>query len=80
MTERTRTGVESPTISGDRHDGLRYPGQDAPFYLATGDGSGDSSSVFNCNTGGPYGMREDALRRTHGVATGQTARDGGVPR
>jgi nitric oxide reductase NorQ protein len=37
MSERTRTGVESPTINGDRHDGLRYPGQDAPFYLATGD-------------------------------------------
>jgi nitric oxide reductase NorQ protein len=37
MSERTRTGVESPTIIGDHHDGLRYPGQDAPFYLATGD-------------------------------------------
>ena len=37
MSERTRTGVESPTIGGDHHDGLRYPGQDAPFYLATGD-------------------------------------------
>jgi nitric oxide reductase NorQ protein len=37
MSERTRSGVESPTMSGDHHDGLRYPGQDAPFYLATGD-------------------------------------------
>jgi nitric oxide reductase NorQ protein len=36
MSERTRTGVESATIR-EHHDGLRYPGQDAPFYLATGD-------------------------------------------
>ena len=37
MSERTRTGVESTAIGGDNHDGLRYPGPDAPFYLATGD-------------------------------------------
>ena len=24
-------------LGGERHDGLRYPGPDAPFYLATGD-------------------------------------------
>jgi nitric oxide reductase NorQ protein len=37
MSERNRTGVESTTINRDRHDGLRYPGPDAPFYLASGD-------------------------------------------
>jgi nitric oxide reductase NorQ protein len=37
MSEHTGTDVESPALAAEHHDGLRYPGPDAPFYLAAGD-------------------------------------------
>ena len=37
MSDRTRTGLRPGTIGTEQCDGLRSPGPDAPFYLATGD-------------------------------------------
>jgi nitric oxide reductase NorQ protein len=37
MSEHTGTAVESSDLGAERHDGLRYPGPDAPFYLAASD-------------------------------------------
>ena len=37
MSEDTGTDVESPALDAAHHDGLRYPGRDAPFYLAAAD-------------------------------------------
>ena len=37
MSEPSRTDLESRALGAGHHDGLRYPGPDAPFYLAAGD-------------------------------------------
>jgi nitric oxide reductase NorQ protein len=41
MSDRTRTDARPPALGdvlgAERHAGLRYPGPEAPFYLATGD-------------------------------------------
>jgi len=36
MNERTGTGVAARAIDSGVHDGLRHPGAEAPFYVATG--------------------------------------------
>jgi nitric oxide reductase NorQ protein len=37
MSEHTGTDVESSDLGAEHQDGLRYPGPDAPFYLAASD-------------------------------------------
>ena len=73
-----------PLVARSLPDGLRHPGKEEPFYLPVGDEVAIFEECHRRGTGrhaqGADRLRQDPLRRAHGVAAPAAARDRGLPR